>query len=196
MQQQIADKAGQIREFANHAGQQMMFDPITSDTGVLEQWVAVCLALDTLQDATDALVYCQESDVGNDVRERHIRIYGMFQAVVLQQQAICKLYEVFVGEKLSAPKDSRWRKITDVYHRAVAAPLEVWDPSHQRGQLSQITITSEGYYIVLWDCHMWGERMEEIEPERIDPDVLLGDYTLEAIICLDKICQAIDVMGS
>lgn len=192
VQDRILELAAEIRQFTNDTGQQLMFECIKGDSGMLEEWVAICLAMDTLEDATGALRYYQQSGVGGVVHERRLRIYGMFQAAVLQQQAILRLYELFVGSELIISRNSSWTRISEVYKLAVRGPLEGWRPNRNRTKLSQINITEDGFYISVWDRDTWDNYLGEMAPARIDPVELLDEYSEEALGHLREIAQSLE----
>lgn len=195
MQRRILELANEIRQFVNEAGQQLMYGDV-SDTAMLDEWVATCLAMDTLEDSTRALIFYKDSGVGDNVQERHIRIYGMFQAVILQQQAIARLYELFIGDFPKVPRDSGWRRINKIYEMAVASPLEGWRPDAGQAVLSQINITEDGFYIVMWDKEQWETHFGEARPERIDPVELLEAYSETAVERLAEINESLEALQS
>ncbi len=190
MQEQIQQLAAKIRQRAGDTGQQFVANFETGNANLVDEWVAIFLAIETLEDATEALAYYEEHGVGGEIGERYVRIYGMFQAAILQQQAITRLYEVFVGSRMAIPRGSGWRKISKVYQLAIGSPLEGWRPNSAQSKLSQIRITDDGFYIVTWDRDAWEQSQGEVTPERIEPMELLSQYTQEAAACLKEVCEA------
>jgi len=91
-----------------------------------DHWSKFCVAMDTLEDSDLAISDFLESDLGSSEGERYLRLYGILQAVFLQQDAIKALWEIVMEDKF--PKmsdDSPWKLIRDIRNLSVGHPIEV-----------------------------------------------------------------------
>ena len=60
-----------------------------------DDWNLLCVAMDTLDDTCLALEDYEAAGLGTESREKYLRLYGMLQAVFLQQDCICYLHKMF-----------------------------------------------------------------------------------------------------
>jgi len=70
-----------------------------------DDWNLLCVAMDTLDDTCLALEDYEAEGLGTASGGKYLRLYGMLQAVFLQQDCICTLHKMFrdVNEELFAP---------------------------------------------------------------------------------------------
>ena len=80
--------------------------------------------MDTLEDTVLALSHYFAYGLGRSDEERYLRLYGVQQAVYLQQDAIRALVEVVLEKKFEPSPDSAWKAIREV-RRHIAHPIEV-----------------------------------------------------------------------
>ena len=79
---------------------------------------------------------------------------------------------------------------------AVGSPLEGWRPDAGEAKLSQIDVTEDGFFIVMWDRQQWDAHFGEAAPQRIDPVALLEDYSRDVLKRLTEICQSLEALRS
>src|SRR2546428_5443317 len=65
-----------------------------------------------------------EKGLGSKDGEKYLRLYGFFQAVVLQQDAIRYLYKEFVGRELKYSRPSGWNQIRELRNLTAGHPIK------------------------------------------------------------------------
>jgi len=77
-----------------------------------------------LGDTCQALEYYEDYGLGDEYGEKYLKLYGLLQAIVLQQNSISQIHQIFLGIKLSPKSKSAWTKIRDLRNLTVGHPLE------------------------------------------------------------------------
>jgi hypothetical protein len=153
----------------------------------LDEWSALCVAMDTLEDTCCALGCYESNGLGMDIGEKYLRLYGFMQAVFLQQDSINKMYQLLVKSNLINEKNSPWSRIRALRNLTVGHPVEKNDKGEiKRCFISQATISNSGFQLLVWN-----RRKGDIDFEDVDLNSLYEEYKSEAIIHLNVILQAI-----
>lgn len=172
----LADAEQRVRAFANR---REVFDLHFASRG--DDWNRLCVAMDTLGDSAAALMHFESHGLGSEVDERYLRLYGAFQAIILQQDAIKAIYDVYIGSKLKAPQDSGWQKCRTLRNLAAGHPVD-----HKQGEfqvfLSRITITDDGFDLLIAQK---GQR--ELRAEYVDFRTPYKAYKEEALAFLTQV---------
>jgi hypothetical protein len=134
----IAALAAEIRELVNQTN---TFHCRHLNLGI-QDWNALCDAMDTLEDSTSALRYyellghVETVHVPNalDTKwhdsfllacgEKYLKLYGFFQAVILQQDSIRRLHKIFKGMDLKRSGKTAWMKLREARHLVSGHPIE------------------------------------------------------------------------
>jgi hypothetical protein len=152
----------------------------------LDEWNALCVALDTLGDSCLALGYYEASGIGEHVGEKYLKLYGLLQAIFLQQDSIRQLHLVFLGSDLQPSSDSAWKKIRELRNLTVGHPVEKKDKAGtKRCFISRVTIHSGGFQLLIWNSDKGQNEFEDVDLES-----LYEEYESEAIGHLESIAQA------
>ena len=136
----------QVRALTNQSG---MYERIFASRR--DEWNLLTVALDTLGASAAALTHFESCGLGSDVDERYIRLYGLFQAVILQQDAISAIYDIYVGSK-QILEESAWQQCRRLRNLAVGHPLDARGGAGQgklRVFLSRTTITESGFDLLI-----------------------------------------------
>jgi hypothetical protein len=143
----------------------------------LADWHILCAAMDSLEDAEEALYSYESTEDFN-----YLILYGMLQAVFLQQEAIIALRSVFGLGRLVMPETSAWNKIRDLRNTTAA------HPNTRDGRSCFITrafMSRKKLHRLCWDKKQNKDFREDVPLEEI---YLL--YKQEAAKCLDEIRAA------
>ncbi len=79
---EIFDKISTIRRHINNPRKQYY---LLQD---LKKWNKLCCSLDVIEDAQNAINFYLNSDHPNESGAKYLYIYGLFQAIFLQQDAV------------------------------------------------------------------------------------------------------------
>ena len=153
----------------------------------LDEWNALCVAMDTFGDSCLAMEYYEDAGIGDETGEKYLKLYGLLQAIFLQQDSIRQLYQIFLvkGKDLSPNSDSAWMKIRDLRNLTVGHPIEKRDKSKtKRCFISRVTVDSDGFQLIIWNKDKGQDEFEDV-----DLKSLYEMYKSEAINHLESIYQ-------
>lgn len=154
-----------------------------------DDWNRLCVAMDTLGDTAAALMHFESHGLGSEIDERYLRLYGTFQAIILQQDAIKAIYGVYVGSKLKAPQDSGWQKCRTLRNLAAGHPVDNKNGEFQVF-LSRITITDDGFDLLIAQ-----KGQQELRAEYVDFRTPYNAYKEEALAFLARAEAAQESLG-
>lgn len=154
--------------------------------GKLDDWNAFCVALDTLDDSCLSLLYFESHGLGRQDGEKYLKLYGLFQSIFLQQDAISEIYQIFVKKKLNPATDSNWMKIRNLRNLTAGHPIKKTSGGKglQRCFISRVTISEKGFQLIIWN-----KNKDKDELEKVDLSSLYDAYKLEAIEYLEEVYQ-------
>lgn len=175
----ISDFAQKIRDFVNNNN---LYDKYFKKYP--DQWSTLCVAMDTLEDSSLAMEHYETSGIGEENGEKYLKLYGLLQAIFLQQDSIRYLYKIFVGSDLLP--GSTWRRIRELRNLTVGHPIEKKDKtSTKRCSIARISISSNGFMLMLWN-----KDENKIEFEDVDLKSLYNLYKSEVARHLESIHNA------
>ncbi len=153
----------------------------------LDDWNILCSAMDVIGDTTLAIQDFLDQGIGQDKGEKYLRLYGLLQAVYLQQDATMSLYKIIKRlfdtqnnlkdwEKFSVEK---WELLRRYRNLSVGHPIEckTFDKgATKRSFISRTSLSSDGFHVLVWDkVQNTKDRFEQV-----DLSALLKAYKLEA----------------
>jgi hypothetical protein len=154
--------------------------------GHLDEWNTLCVAMDTIGDTCLSLEYYEASGIGNEHGEKYLKLYGLLQAIFLQQDSIRQIYRIFLGSNLKLESDSAWMRIRNLRNMTVGHPIERKHKTEtKRYFISRVTIHSDGFQLIIWD-----KDKEQKEFEDVSLKPLYEEYKTEAAKHLESIYQA------
>ena len=152
----------------------------------LDEWNALCVAMDTIGDTCLSLEYYEASGIGDEYGEKYLKLYGLLQATFLQQDSIRQIYRIFLKSDLQSDSDSAWARIRDLRNLTVGHPIEKKHKTEtKRCVISRVTIHSDGFQLIVWN-----KNKEEKKFEEVNLKSLYEKYKTEAIKHLKSIYQA------
>jgi hypothetical protein len=106
-------------------------------------WFALDAAMSILEDTGLALLSYQKKGLGRPDGEKYLRLYGFFQAVFLQQDAIRHLYKEFVGRELKYSWPSGWDEIRALRNLTAGHPINC--DGHRNAFVLRVSISDMGF---------------------------------------------------
>ncbi|TKJ32539.1 hypothetical protein CEE39_05300 [bacterium (candidate division B38) B3_B38] len=149
-----------------------------------DEWNRYCVSIDTLGDTVEALIHFESKGLGNNDEEKYIKLYGVLQAVFLQQDSIISLYEIFVDkfENISLNIDD-WKEIRELRNLTVGHPIEMKRAgATKRCFINRQSITSQCFQLMIWNKSKNKDEFEDIDFEK-----LYSNYKKEATAILEQI---------
>ncbi len=179
----LAEKEQSIRGYVNDAELYDRHFKVHSD-----DWNRLTAAMDVLGDTCIALMHFEENGIGEPFGENYLRLYGLFQAVILQQDAIQSLFQLIVQSTLSYPAGSFWKQIRDLRNMVAGHPLDKRGAPQQgdlRIFISRISITSNSFDLMICE-----ELTGNIKSQPIGYRTIYEEYKIEALDALSTIENA------
>ncbi|WP_415716100.1 hypothetical protein [Maridesulfovibrio sp.] len=112
----------------------------------------------------------------------YIELWGVMQAIFLQQDSITTLYKIFMEDKLSLENESKWKEIRKLRNQCSGHPLD--QSGKYRSFFGRDGINYENLRYERKD-----RRLPEPEFITIDYAQLISDYADETIPFLDAIIE-------
>lgn len=128
-----------------------------------DDWNILCISMDTIDDTESAIIFFQSDNFDNqDLGLKYLKLYGLLQAVFLQQDAIKFLYQTIKNHfdqqsnmlDFTRHKTTDWKKLRDYRNLSVGHPIGCTSferTNTKRAFLSQISISSSGFQLLVWD---------------------------------------------
>ena len=79
-----------------------------------DEYAAYYTAMYLLQDSTESLLKHRERGFNADELLAYIEIWGVLQAIIIQQDAIETIYKELTGIELDVPQGTKWMEIRNV----------------------------------------------------------------------------------
>jgi hypothetical protein len=134
------------------------------------------VSLDVAEDAMAAISCFLSGGIGSDVGERYLRLYGVLQAVFLQQSAVLMLCKLFLGTWTEPGALSAWKELRSLRNLTVGHPVEQSTGNHiRRSFVTQISLADNGF-----DYQVWHKDTSTSSFERAELVKLLMEYAKEA----------------
>jgi hypothetical protein len=146
------------------------------------------ISLDVAEDAMAAISCFLSGGIGSGVGERYLRLYGVLQAVFLQQDAILTLCKLFLGSRTEPGAPSAWKELRSLRNLTVGHPIERGTGEHvRRSFVTQISLTNDGF-----DYQVWHKHTSAFSFERADLVKLLMVYAKEAAQSLEGLLPVLN----
>ena len=142
-----------------------------------DEYAAYYTAMYLLQDSTEALLAHRIQDFSSTPLAAYIELWGVMQAINIQQDSIRKLYVILTGNPFPAFQ-GKWKEIRDLRVLCAGHPA---DKGEIRKQPAERTFAgrSFGGYDVL-NLETWSENAKKIAHPQIALGKLIDDYAEEA----------------
>jgi hypothetical protein len=146
---------------------------ISSTNGLFPAYYTSLLLL---QDSTESLMHHRSRGFPQqDPLQAYLELWGVLQAVIIQQDAILELSKVFFGEAPSTAALPGWKKIRTFRNECAGHPA---NQSRRNGPTVRTVISrSFGDY-----SRMWYEKAESetVTFPKVNLGQMIDDYVLEA----------------
>lgn len=157
------------------------------------EWNILCSAMDIVGDTTLAIEYFKKNGIGNNQGEKYIKLYGLFQAIFLQQDAINFLFKVIKKSFDNNNLIKDWNKyklvswITLRKYRNLSTGHPIENKTFEKGaikrtMISRVTISSKGFELLIYD-----PKKSAIEFPYVKLDQLVNSYISEAEIIISDL---------
>jgi len=175
-----------IREIINRNGGEF-YDKYFKD--YFDDWNILCTSMDTIGDTTLAIDYFKETGIGQDEGEKYLRLYGLLQAIYLQQDTIKFLFQTIKKcfDEKNELKDWRdyqldsWDELRDYRNLSIGHPIE--NKTFERGKpkrvfISRITISSDAFQLMICDVETGNHQFQDVQLKDLIQSYLLEVKTI------------------
>lgn len=130
-----------------------------------------------LQDSTEGLWRHREKGFSSDSLLAYIEIWGILQAIIIQQDSITMLYETLIKASPIFPPGPKWKEIRDFRNLCGGHPVSKGkkEGSKERAFMGR----SFGDYNEV-KIEVWNEKKKKREFKKIRLGKLIDDYSNEA----------------
>ena len=136
-----------------------------------------------LQDSIEGLSEHRNKGFNTNELLAYIEIWGVLQAVIIQQDSIKTLYEVLTQNKISIPQNSNWKEIRTFRNLCGGHPVDKGRPGkRERAFMGRGFGTYDNLLI-----EVWNEAKGKTEFREIDLGKLIDEYAAEAVKYLQDI---------
>lgn len=151
-----------------------------------DDWNLLCVSMDTLDDTCLALEDYELNGLGKNDGENYLRLYGVFQSIFLQQDAICHLHALFVGSEFEAPVKSKWKEIRELRNLTIGHPMKMTRATEtRRCFISRAAIGDNQFQFLIWN-----KEKQKDEFLTVNFGHFFDAYKLEAIVVLERVYQS------
>ena len=155
-------------------------------------WNMLCVSLDTLQDTEEMIQYFRESEFPKDMRGKFLAIYGLLQALFVQQDALVNANAALELPKITIHTDfPDMHAIREIRNDVAGHPTNRGNREKPEGctyiQLAREGLSKSSFKYVTWN--------NEINGKMMDVDIMknLDKQHEEVIKGLNNISMELDV---
>jgi len=142
-----------------------------------------------LQDSTEGLWKHRKRGFNNDPLLAYIEIWGVLQAIIIQQDAIAVLYETFIKASPIIPTGSKWKVIRDFRNLCSGHPVNKGkEGKKERAFMGR----SFGNYKKI-KIEVWNQKKKKTEIREIELAKLIDEYSAEAANLLHDIVSLLPI---
>lgn len=110
-----------------------------------EYWNQLCSSLDTIEDCELAVTSYNDNKFSKEYGEKYLRLYGLFQALFVQQDAVKNLWESLqISEKFELGE--KLKEIRKIRHESIGHPTKTFNSSYHF--ISRTTMEKSGFQLV------------------------------------------------
>jgi hypothetical protein len=135
-----------------------------------------------IQDTGEAILSHMGRGFSSDPLTAYIEFWGVMQAIFIQQDAICELYEAVVGSQPRPTKVSNWSTIREVRNVCAGHPAkrDRGVPATQRTFMGRNFGTYERIQYELWDS-----EIQQPSHPTFNLEAMINAYEADAVVLLN-----------
>lgn len=154
------------------------------------KWARLCTCLDTLTDAQCAINAYRGIESNAEKAELYLQTYGVLQAMILQQDALANIAEVFEMNE-DPRKNSCIKAIRDIRNKIAGHPTEMFTKEkgvHTYHRIVQYTLSPVGFETIE-DSHDKEPIRERINLSKVtlQNEQILSNFLIEILGHLEKL---------
>ena len=161
-----------------------------------ERYAAYYTSMYLLQDTTESLFVHRKHGFSNDPLEAYIEFWGIMQAIFIQHDAICELYEAVTDSKLKIDDLSSWQELRFLRNTCAGHPAKRDRPNSKPLTRTFMGRSFGGYSLLTYE--KWekpkskspsSSPLENISHPQVDLGNLMDAYEKEATEIIHKILE-------
>lgn len=144
-----------------------------------------CASMDIIEDSMLGIENYIEHGLGKDFGEKYLKLYGLMQAVIIQQDAIKEIYKIF---EINYKYKNNSKDIRHLRNKIAGHPVD-----YNRGEfvtsLSRAEITDKTLGVFSYNKN---KNKNKDEIDEIDYYSLLQNYLDEANDCIEELIEIVN----
>ncbi|MEH0020600.1 MAG: hypothetical protein V6Z89_13155 [Desulfobacter sp.] len=190
----ISEIRGQIYDFfhSNEACQNFFYKPQNE-----EKYVAYYTSMYLLADTTESLSAHRATGFSKNPLRAYLEFWGIMQAIIIQQDSICELYESVKGKKLDTKELTSWMKLRFLRNTCAGHPVKRNRPKSKPQTRTFMGRNFGGYKKITYEkwekpesVNDYSEPLKNISHPEVKLDELISSYEKEAVQKLQHILEA------
>lgn len=154
-----------------------------------DDYAAYYTAMYLLQDSTEGLLMHRKKGFSKNPLLAYIEIWGVLQAIIIQQDAISTLYEALIKASPIIPAGSKWKIIRDFRNLCGGHPVNKGkDGNRERAFMGR----AFGNYKKV-KIEVWNQKKKKTEFREIELVNLIDEYSAEAANLLQDIVSLLPI---
>ena len=142
-----------------------------------------------IQDSAESIGSHMVRGFSKDPWTAYLEFWGVMQAIIIQQDAICELHNSIVGDYPAISSPSSWLELRDLRNKCAGHPAKKTAKKDQRHYRTFMGRSFGNYESVTYE--QYDSVSGKISHPRINLRDLIGKYDNEAFQYLDAILQAL-----
>jgi hypothetical protein len=175
--ERIGEMRSRIYDFFHGSDecQEYFFDDAHSD-----EYARYYTSMYLLQDSTEGLLTHMITGFNENPLLAYIEMWGVMQAIIIQQDSISTLYKIIMGSKLTVNDDSKWKEVRVLRNQCAGHP-------GNQGQRYRSFFGRGGISYTNLQYERKDRETSEIEHPRINYQQLINEYAEEAYAFLSEV---------
>ena len=158
-----------------------------------DEYAAYYTAMYLLQDSTESLWRHRKVGFNKDSLLGYIEIWGVLQAIIIQQDSIETIYRVLNGKDLKVSQGTKWFEARNIRNLYSGHPINKGEKKDKKKNIERSFMGRDfGGYDVLM-VEVWNKKKNKTEFRDIKLGKLIDDYALEAGSYLQEIIDAFPI---
>ncbi len=156
--------------------------------GNKDAFAAYYTSMYLIQDTGEAIYSHMKQGFSNDPMNAYIEFWGVMQAIIIQQDAICELYHAVTGKELVWSKLTAWVELRKTRNSCAGHPANQGRgvQAHRRSFIGRMGMTYENIKYEMWDADT-----EQTTFPKINLKKMIYEYDKEASSVLQDVLESI-----
>jgi hypothetical protein len=151
----------------------------------IDDYVAFYTSKYLIQDTSESIASHIQRGFSSDPMFAYLEFWGVMQALIIQQDAICEMHLSLIGLPLNAPKPSAWSRIRDLRNKCAGHPSKKKKrASHYRTFMGRSFGNYSSFHYEQYDS-----ETQKVTYPSVNLKMLIDEYDAQAAIFLTEVFE-------